>query len=212
MREFKIFDVTATISSDLAVFPGDPSFRERLIHDDGFLLKEFCFCNHTGTHIDFPRHLFREGKTSSDYSLQTLCGEALVIETESKSEILLSEIQSKDIRKNDIVFFKTRNSKISKNTYTENFVSLSQEVTQFCIDQKVKIIGIDYLSVDAVKNADLPIHRLLLSHGIFIIENLDLSEIKAGRYFANIYPLKVSNADGLPVRVSLQSAIAKEEN
>ena len=204
MLKNDFFDITATISSEIAVFPGDPPFREALLQNEGFVLKEFCFCNHTGTHIDFPKHVFSEGKTSSDYTLNDLCGEAVVIETMNESEILLSEIQFEDIQQNDILFFKTRNSQIHKNIYTEDFVSLSQEAAQFCIDQKVKIIGIDYLSVDAVKSANLPIHRLLLSHGILIIENLDLSKVKAGRYFANIYPLKVSNADGLPVRVSIK--------
>ena len=204
MKEPNFFDVTATISNEIAVFPGDPPFRETLLQDEGFVLKEFCFCNHTGTHIDFPKHVFSEGKTSSDYTLNDLCGEAIVIETGSESEILFSEIQVEDFRQNDIVFFKTRNSQIHKNIYTEDFVSLSQEAAQFCIDQKIKIIGIDYLSVDAVKNTNLPIHRLLLSHGVLIVENLDLSKVKAGRYFASIYPLKVSNADGLPVRVSIK--------
>lgn len=49
--------------------------------------------------------------------LNDLCGEAIVIETESTSEILLCEIPFDNIRQNDIVFFKTRNSQIHKNIY-----------------------------------------------------------------------------------------------
>ena len=128
MKEKIFFDVTATISSEIAVFPGDPPFSETTLHEGNFVLKEFCFANHTGTHIDFPKHVFSEGKTSSDYTLNDLCGEALVIETQtSENSVGLNEISDSDIRNNDIVFFKTRNSRIHKNTYTEDFVSLSQE-------------------------------------------------------------------------------------
>jgi arylformamidase len=72
------------------------------------------------------------------------------------------------------------------------------------VRQKVPVVAIDYLSVDPFDANDNPVHRILLEAAIPIIEGVDLSEVKPGRYEMVALPLKVAQADGSPARVILR--------
>jgi arylformamidase len=79
----KWYDLTAVISEKSIVYPGDPAFR----CDDVYSLNsgsQFHLCqmhlgNHIGTHIDFPAHVIKDGKTSSDYVIENLIGSGLIL-------------------------------------------------------------------------------------------------------------------------------------
>jgi len=47
-------------------------------------------------------------------------------------------------------------------------------------------------------------HQVLLGAGIWIIEGLDLSRVKPGRYDLVCLPLKVLASDGAPARAILR--------
>jgi arylformamidase len=68
----------------------------------------------------------------------------------------------------------------------------------------VKVVGIDYLSVEQFKKAGAPAHRALLSQSIVIIEGLNLAEAEAGMYEMYCLPLRVAGGDGAPARVVLK--------
>jgi kynurenine formamidase len=36
--------------------------------------------NHLGTHIDYPSHIIKNGKNSSDYDINYLIGNSIIIE------------------------------------------------------------------------------------------------------------------------------------
>jgi arylformamidase len=83
-------------------------------------------------------------------------------------------------------------------------VTLAIESAQALKDRQVKIVGIDYLSVDTADSTEFPIHHILLGADILIIENLKLKEVPPGRYQARIYPLQIAGIDGAPVTASLE--------
>ena len=51
---------------------------------------------------------------------------------------------------------------------------------RYLVDQGVKVVGVDYLSVEQFKKAGAPAHRALLGNGVIIIEGLDLSDAEPG--------------------------------
>jgi arylformamidase len=204
-----VYDLTISITPKTTVFPGDPTFESKKLLDvnkgDPFTLCCFNFGNHMGTHIDFPSHLVKEGKCSSDYSLEYLTGEGKIVDILDETNVTVAHIKSSEIKRGDIVFFKTRNTRQdlhAREGFQSDFVSIDPAAAKLLVEIGVKIVGIDYLSVDSVDNAELPTHTILLEAGILIVENLNLKEIPSGEYFINISPLKVENSDGLPVRVS----------
>ena len=154
--------------------------------------------------IDFPSHVLEDGKMSDHYSIQDLIGEGLIIEVkEEENHILPQHLENYHLNKGDIIFFKTLNSKINKNgEIKENFVFLHQDTANLLVEKQVKMVGIDYISVDNPNNHHLPVHNTLLKNEILIVENLELYFIPEGRYFFRVYPLNVKGVDGSPVRVT----------
>jgi kynurenine formamidase len=62
-------------------------------------------------------------------------------------------------------------------------------------------MGIDGPSFDVVESHDYPVHKLFMSHGILLIENLTNLELLLNRDFLfSCYPLKIKEGDGSPVR------------
>lgn len=207
-----LYDLTTEMSADLVVYPGDPQFCMNTIRSldsgDSFNLIQLCLHNHLGTHIDFPAHVIKDGKTSHEYSLEYLEGQGCIVElAENEKSVTKAFIESQNtIFEGDIIFFKTVNSNRDKKqrNYSEDFVYIGLQAAQTLIDKKVKIVGIDYLSVDSAFAEELPVHKMLLSAGILIIENLNLSQVPAGRGVIEIRPLNICEMDGLPARVTLR--------
>lgn len=204
----QIYDLTAPITPKTVVYPGDPCFS---IEDVASLKSgsQFHLChmhlgNHTGTHIDFPAHVIHGGKTSTDFPIQALIGSGLIIEVpETEMSITKTFIKSQEaISQNDFVFFKTANSKISKQAeFTEKYVYIEPDAAEELIEKGVKIVGIDYISVDSYEAESLPVHHSLLSKDILIVEGLELNGAPLGRCKIYIVPNNIPDMDGLPVRV-----------
>jgi arylformamidase len=84
-------------------------------------------------------------------------------------------------------------------------VSLSVEAAASLAAQGVTLVGIDYLSIDASEDGNLPVHRTLLGADVLILEDIDLSDIPEGRYRLVCLPLRILDADGAPCRAILES-------
>jgi arylformamidase len=205
-KKTKFFDLTQDIT-EAVVFPGDPVFKYEIVNsiENGSLYNLCCLQmgNHTGTHVDFPLHVIKNGKSSSDYPLESLIGTGLIIEVSEENEkITVDFVNKQGILKNDFVFFKTANSKIAENeNFSSKFVYLDTESAESLVEMGVKVVGIDCLSVDSYEAEDLPVHKKLLSNEVLIVEGLKLNETPLGRCKIYILPIKIANMDGLPVRV-----------
>ncbi len=206
-RENTYSDLTAPITEKTVIFPGDPVFSKKNISSIGeksyFNLAEISLGNHTGTHIDFPLHVKSGGKVSSDYSIDNLIGDGVIIEVPANAiSITRSFIMEQPILKDDFVFFKTKNSFLSKqDKFTEEYVYIEPDAAKALLEKKVKMIGIDYISVDRLSEESLPVHNILLSNDILIVENLELAQVSPGRAKFFVMPLNISQMDGLPARV-----------
>ncbi|MEK6731395.1 MAG: cyclase family protein [Pseudomonadota bacterium] len=209
----KCRDLTAPITPDTVVFPGDPRFSSRAVATIGAQslcgLSEMKMGNHLGTHIDFPAHVFPQGKTSSDYSLQHLMGHGIILEVPIEfSSIGKNFVSQQPILQNDFVFFKTSNSGINKQGgFCEKYVYIEPDAVDALLEKKVRVVGIDYISVDALHAEELPVHKALLERDILIVENLELQGVDPGRCFLFVMPLNVPGMDGLPARVLMMSAV-----
>ena len=65
------------------------------------------------------------------------------------------------------------------------------------------LVGTDAMSVDPGDAADLPVHRTLLSRGVAILENLDLSSAMPGIYQLVALPIRFRELDASPVQAIL---------
>jgi len=208
----KYIDLTRTISEQTVVYPGDPTFsRERisepsLAKSGSFALYKLHLSNHQGTHIDYPSHVIPGGKGSSDYSLEDLSGEGIIIDASGEAELITSKfLENYDIRRNDIVFFKTKNSQLpTEGPLSSPYVSLSIDAAKTLVGKGVTVVGIDYLSVDSHDAEELPVHHILLESAVLIVEGLCLKDAEPGRAELIIAPMKIESIDGAPARVMMR--------
>ncbi len=203
----KIIDLTHTINGKMTVYPNTlkPSFEpSNTIERDGFAELKLTMATHTGTHIDAPCHLIKGEKALSDFPLDKFIGKAIVIDCERKDEISLELLKSRenDINEVEFVLFRSGWSrKWEEKDYFGKYPVLTAEAAQWLSEFKLKAVGFDYVSVDAMDASKLPNHRILLSKDILIIENLTcLNKLPETEFDFYAIPLKIENADGSPVR------------
>src|SRR5262249_11122975 len=103
------------------------------------------------------------------------------------------------------LLFKTRNSYLwSSKQFVRDYVHLTVDAARYLVQEGIKLVGIDYLSVDKADSEELEVHKELLQAGVIIIEGLDLREVEAGDYELICLPLKIQSGDGAPARVVLR--------
>jgi arylformamidase len=208
----QIYDVTLTISADLPVWPGDPDIQLYRISK----MEEGAHANvsqmnmgvHVGTHVDAPYHFLGNGAaTVESLSLNLLTGRAYVLQIPhsegliTAATLVKAEIPPRTRR----LLFKTRNSTYwasGERQFQTGFVGLSPDAAEYVVNKGIKLVGIDYLSIAPYKQG-APTHKALLEAGVVVIEGLDLSAVRPGRYSLYCLPLKLAGSDGAPARAIL---------
>lgn len=209
------YDLSVPLSSELPTYPGDPGIHiqdwSKLANGDGANLSALSFGAHTGTHVDAPAHFFDGAKKVDALALDVLIGEAHVIEVPEEKRVIDHEfVTANCARPSERVLFKTRNSAFWTRDFTEfrtDFTHLDLPAAQALIDLGVKLVGIDYLSVEKFASKDHEVHRALLSHEVIIVEGLNLGGVPAGKYELICLPLRLHShlGDGAPARVVLRT-------
>jgi arylformamidase len=205
-----IYDVTVPILNSMPVWPGDPPIqltaKAHLSRDETHTVRLTAIemGSHTGTHIDAPFHMIDEGKRLHELSLETLFGKATVFDVGEVRSVGCPQLEALNWNGVERVLFKTENSKHWEDgRFYEEFVYLEPDGAEFLVQRGVRLVGIDYLSIDKFKSASHPSHFALLKRQIAILEGLDLSAVPAGEYTLIALPLNLQDADGAPTRVIL---------
>ena len=207
----RLIDISVRLHAGMVHWPGDPSVAITRTSDiargDSATVSKLSMGSHTGTHMDAPRHFFRGGKGLEEMPLETTVGPARVIAIRHRQWITPEELRSHHIRHSERILFRTRNSTRCWKTdrFIEDFVYLSTEAARFLAARRVRAVGMDYLSVGGYRERNgVTVHRTLLRAGIWIIEGLDLSRVRPGRYELMCLPLRVCASDGAPARAILR--------
>ncbi len=204
-------DVTVMIRPGMVVWPGDPpvEIRHRKLIDQGGSsnISVLSLGAHTGTHMDGPRHFFSGAPGLDTMPLDAVIGPARVIEIEDRRAITVEEVWRHRIRRGERILFKTPGAaaRWRKHTFDGSFVYISEAAAKYLVTCGVRTVGIDYLSVGGYKKDSAETHRALLGAGVWIIEGLDLSRIRPGRYDMVALPLRILASDGAPARVALRA-------
>ena len=208
-RPLAIFDISMEIREDMAVYKDKnekkPKLKVTRTLKHGTNESKLEIDAHTGTHADAFYHMLAKGKTIEKISLENFIGNCIVLNfTKAKGKITISEIKKdnnyKKIKKDDIVLLKTRNKPLEKFDY--GFTYLEKTSAKYLANKNIKLIGIDNLGIERSQPKH-ETHKILFNKQIPVIEGLELSKIKEGRYFFIGLPLKIKNADASPIRAVL---------
>ncbi len=158
--------------------------------------------SHTGTHADAYFHMLANGKTIENMPLNKFIGDCVVLDfTKVKDKkISLGNFKNKKIKKDEIILLKTRNKSLKK--FDFNFTYVDKSGAKFLANKKIKLVGIDNSGIERAQ-PNHETHEILFKKNIPIVEGLDLTKIKPGRYFFIGLPLKIKGADGSPIRAVL---------
>ena len=202
----KYHDISVPIYDGMATWPGDPpvgvSTHKSVEQGDGANVLKMSFSSHIGTHLDAPNHIGL-ALTVDQIPPDTLIGPARVVESDAADLVRLSDLEGIDLKRWTRILFKTRNSGRTRDRFRPDFVALEPVVARRLQSAGVRLVGIDAMSVDPVDGKG-EAHRLLLSGGVILLENINLSKVPAGEYELICLPLRLKGADGSPARAVLR--------
>lgn len=186
----KCIDITRELLS-APVYPGDPAPHmeelRRMRLGDECNVSALYACLHNGTHLDAPRHFVPDGQAIDDVPLTACVGECSVVEGEG----LLLGAQAEELL-----------PKLKKRVLFKGQVQISPSAAFVLSDAGLELIGVEAQSVSPPE-CTAAVHRQLLGAGLVLLEGLDLSRAAPGTYFLFAAPLKITGADGSPVRAVL---------
>jgi arylformamidase len=211
----QIYDVSVPLSTATPTYPGDPGIEIKdwltLAGGDAANVSLLHFGAHSGTHVDAPAHFIQGGSRVESLPLESLIGPAEVVEVPNDIKVIDETfIVANCVRDSQRILFKTRNSSFwsdMQDGFRADYTYINPGAARRLVELGVKLVGIDYLSVEQFKSEKFETHHTLLSKGVVILEGLDLREVVAGSYELICLPLKIAggNGDGAPARAILRS-------
>ena len=211
----RIYDVSVPISQMTPTYPGDPGIEIQqwaaIESGDAANVTLLHFGAHTATHVDAPAHFIEGASKVDQMPLDALIGEARVVEIPSDVRAIDAQtLAAANLDGASRVIFKTRNSAFWNDPasgFRTDFTYLAPDAARELARMNVRLVGIDYLSVEKFQPERFETHTVLLSRGIIIVEGLDLREVAAGTYELLCLPLKIAggSGDGAPARAVLRT-------
>ena len=211
----KIWDISRTLSDDLAEWPGDEPFHFRLTktmaEGQSINLGAIGMSVHNGTHADAQFHFDTNGESIEKAPLEIYLGRAAVVDlteafsrSKQKHLITVEDLQpyAEEIAESSRLLVKT--GRWSDSTVFPNQIPvIAADVPSWLQKSGVRLIGLDLPSVDEIDSKSLQNHNALAAAGVAIVESLDLTRVGSGIYNFAALPLKIAGADGAPMRAVL---------
>jgi arylformamidase len=211
----KIWDISRTLSNDLAEWPGDEPCRFRSTRQkakgESVNLGAISMSVHNGTHADARFHFDTNGESIEKAPLETYLGRATVVDL-AQAFLDLKEkhlITIEDLRPSAEAIAATSRVLVKTGRWSDSTVFPNQipviaaDVPAWLQKNGVKLLGMDLPSVDEIDSKSLQNHHALAHAGIAIVESLDLNDVASGIYQFAALPLKIAGGDGAPMRAIL---------
>jgi arylformamidase len=205
----RLIDVTVPLDAQLPTYPHNTPFTlepiKRIARGDSSNVSTLHMSAHSGTHVDAPRHFFDDGAGTEALPLELLVGRTRVIEVSSRAGIAAEDLDDIDFSDDIRVLIKTHNSHLWGSPEFEiGYVGVTESGARRLVERGIKVVGVDYLSVEQFRKPGAPAHHILLGAGTIVIEGLDLREVDPGIYEMFCLPLRIVGSDGAPARVVLR--------
>lgn len=171
--------------------------------------------NHIGTHIDFPRHFAKNGKSLSDYSPEFwIMNHVHLIDVSPLAPSAIIDealLNINDVPEDaDILLIKTGFGKFRVDACYWNagpvfMPEIADSLRRRC--PNIRIMGFDTISLSSWSNREMgrAAHKAFLNHAhpILLLEDMYLLQVDRNTKFQRLIvsPLAVSHADASPCTV-----------
>ena len=170
-------------------YAGDPAPRMHTLatHErDGYQLSAVVMSLHAATHIDAPLHFLEGGGDIASLPLEPYIGPCTVL-TVPNGPL-------------DASFF--MRASFCERVLLRGPGYMLKSAVGYLYTRGVKLVGTDRESIGTAAD-EKTVHVALLTYGIAILENLDLTAAADGTYTLYAAPLKIAGAEGAPCRAAL---------
>jgi kynurenine formamidase len=170
---------------------------------------------HTGSHVDFERHVLADGETAADVPLERVSGPALVVDLSHvgpNHAISVADLESRlpDLRSGDIVLVRTDWTEKEWGNFPTYYLEspyCMPDAAQWLVDKGAKAIGFDCFSEYCARlpdftSEDFIIHKIILENGSILMQQMtNLSQLPVEERFQFFAPfMKIRGAEGAPAR------------
>lgn len=165
---------------------------------------------HTGTHCDAPRHFIPGGATIDQVPLDTLIGEASLIDFSDlppRTEITVEKLEGRSQAIQERVILRFNWSKHWETPlYYSDHPFLSPAAAEWLVKKGVILVAMDTPMGDNPLHGkgstpDSPIHKIFLGNNVVLVEYLaNLDQIHSREVELIVMPLKIVSGDGSPAR------------
>ncbi len=205
----KVYDISLTIEPGILVWPGDSPVTmdivESIDRGGSSNVSLLHVGTHTATHVDAPGHFIPGAPGVDSISPEVLLGQARLFQLPDAHHIDRKLLERLDLKGVKRLLLGTRNSALLKQRQLEpDYAFVSEDAARYLVDMGIKLVGVDYLSIEQYQKEGHPTHHILLGAGVVIVEGLYLTDVPSGDYELMCLPLKIKDADGAPARVFLR--------
>jgi len=214
----KLIDLSVAVNSETLSPPSTNIRVEITPHRRGLGFWQVSSVNqglHTGAHIDSPFHVFKDGITTAEISLEQVIGEAVTIDLSfvgANHRITVDDLKrggADKLKKGDIVLLRTDWTDKMYGKWPEYFTQspfFPPESAEWLVAKGPKSIGFDFFEEYCARlpdftSEDFAMHRVILGAGIVIMEGLtNLGALPRRRvpFYAPFY--KIEGTEGAPAR------------
>jgi len=203
----RIIDLTLTLGNGMR---GVEFETVKTVERDGWNARTLHLYSHAGTHMDAPAHFAVGPETIDQIPLDRCMGPAWVLNLdgfEAKALIGMAQLGGVEDRfqPGESLLLRTGWSRHvdEPQYYRDNLPRVAEELARWCVERKVKLLGVEPPSVADVNNREelTHIHKILLGGGVTIVEGLtNLDQVQTEKVFFAALPLKIASGDGTPCR------------
>jgi arylformamidase len=206
----RVYDISVPIRDGGIVYPGNPEIhiglQQAIARGAGANVSSVSFGSHTGTHVDAARHFFDNGETVDRIPLDRLMGKTTVIQMADEVRAIgRVELEQHVLHGVTRLLLKTRNSGYltQDQHFHPDYTYLAPDGAEYLVSLGVKLVGVDYLSVEQFHSGHHMTHRTLLENDVIIVEGLQLDGIAPRTYELICLPLRLEGCDAAPARALL---------
>lgn len=210
----RVVDLSVPLDAGTPVYPGDPPVRTEpaaTIDRDGYNLLAVHLGSQSGTHCDAPYHFRSDGARVDELDLRLLAGPGVLVDVRGRPDrhpLTVADLGPlAGVGPGTIVVLHTGWSAHHGTPRYADHPYLCAEACRALLDRGVRTIGLDTPNVDETPgNGRFACHRLVAAAGGVVVENLtNLAAVDFPDPFLSVLPLRLTGADGAPVRaVALQ--------
>lgn len=206
-------DLSHTITDGMITYPGLPGPRitdhlsrkaseGKYAPGTTFQIGRIDMVANTGTYLDAPFHRYADGADLSQLPLDSVAGlPGVTVRASSLAEVDGDLFTGVDVRAKAVLIHTGWSRHWGSDVYLSGHPYLTRSAAELLRDGGAKLVGIDTLNIDDMRDAERPAHSILLAAGIPIVEHMTaLDQLPDYGFTFFAVPVKVAGMGTFPVR------------